>query len=253
MRFQLFAARLALGILILAALVAAGAIAAVRLALAPYESGIAVMAVATVLGALALIAALAWLTSALRHNDGTAKRTGFIALVGSLFLLTPPLTHVWRSFTTPAIHDATSDPEDPPQFVALARLRKPDMNPAAYVGSETLHFHGENNTADYMLHTYYPDITKPYARLLTTKAKLFWHAFATVKRMGWHIVDFNEAQGRIEATARSFWFGRVSDIVIRVAPAGALGARLDIRSESERGARDYGANIALIKAFFRNL
>ena len=80
-----------------------------------------------------------------------------------------------------------------------------------------------------------PPLTKPYARLLDQQGhKLFWHAFETAKKMGWTIVDYSEKDGRIEATDRSFWFGQTADIVIRVQTAGALGARLDIRSQSEQ-------------------
>ena len=64
----------------------------------------------------------------------------------------------------------------------------------------------------------------------------------------------NEKELRIEATSRSFWFGRISDIVIRVRPAGTgrfSGVRVDLRSESREGERDHGRNVALLKAFFR--
>jgi hypothetical protein len=53
------------------------------------------------------------------------------ALLGSLFLLFPPLHTAYLGLTSPAIYDATTNPEDPPQFVALARLRRPAMNPPA--------------------------------------------------------------------------------------------------------------------------
>jgi hypothetical protein len=69
--------------------------------------------------------------------------------------------------------------------------------------------------------------------------------------MGWHIVDYSESQGRIEATDTSFWFGQKADIVIRVREAGSLGAIADIRSQSETGTRDYGANIARLKAYLK--
>jgi len=253
MSFQRLAAQLALTILILAAMAALAAIGLVRLGQIPFAGGLIIMAAATALGLLALICALTWLGSALKHNQGSGKRAGLIALLGSLLLLAPPLRAVTAQLESPAIHDATTNPDDPPQFVALAKLRKPGMNSPAYDGSQQIHYHGETNTADYMLHTYYADITKPYARLQMTKPKLFWHAFETAKGQGWKIADYSEGEGRIEATDTSFWFGQVSDIVIRVRESGALGARLDIRSESESGASDFGSNIARLKTYLKAL
>jgi hypothetical protein len=254
MRFQLLTARLALVFLALACLTALAAVGGVRSSLIPFASGFSAMAAATALGLLALITALAWLFSALNHNHGAGKRMGLAALVGSLFLLSPPLHTEWRGLTSPAIHDATTDPEDPPQFVALARSRRPGMNSPAYDGSERITFRGESNTANYMLHTYYADtVTKPYARLLTSKPKLFWHAFEAIKKMGWTIVDYSEKDGRIEATDSSFWFGQKADIVVRVREAGTLGAKLDARSESETGAQDFGSNIVRLQTFLKAL
>jgi hypothetical protein len=253
MSFQRLAAQLALTTLVLAAMAALAAIALVRLGQIPFPGGLIIMVAATALAALSLICALTWLGSAFRHNRGDGKRAGLIALFGSLLLLAPPVRAVNAELTSPAIHDAATNPDDPPQFVVLAKLRKPGMNSPAYDGSRQIHFHGETNTADYMLHTYYADITKPYARLQMTKSKLFWHAFETAKSQGWTIVDTSEKDDRIEATDASFWFGQVSDIVIRVQESGAMGARLDIRSESERGANDFGSNIARIKSYLKAL
>jgi uncharacterized protein (DUF1499 family) len=67
-------------------------------------------------------------------------------------------------------------------------------------------------------------------------------------------VDADEKAGRIEATSTSLWFGQVSDIVIRVRPAGPIpGSRVDIRSADREGDFDYGANLARLKAFFSRL
>jgi hypothetical protein len=250
MRFQLLCARLALTALVLALVAAGFAIGAVRLGALPFESGLIIMAGVTAFGLIALVLALVWLFCALNSNRGTGKRAGLAALFGSLLLLWPPLHTLFMGLTSPAIHDATTNPEDPPQFVALAK-RAPGMNPAAYNGSEQIQFQGETNTANYMLHTYYADITHPQGRLLWTKAKLFWHCFEAAKRMGWHIVDYSESQGRIEATDASFWFGQKADVVIRVREAGALGAIADVRSQSETGSRDFGANIARLKAYLK--
>ena len=111
-----------------------------------------------------------------------------------------------------------------------------------------IHYRGETNTVTYMLHTYHAELTKPLALIMPT-GKMFWRCFNAANRMGWHIVDYSEKEGRIEATATSFWFGQVSDIVIRVRPAGTLGARFDMRAESETGTRDFGRNLGLIKAY----
>jgi len=250
MRSQLLCARLALTALVLALLAAGAATGTVRLGALPFDSGLALMAGATALGLIALLLALIWLFRALSSNQGAGKRAGLAAIFGSLLLLWPPLHTLFMGMTSPAIHDATTDPEDPPQFVALAK-RAPGMNPAAYDGSVQIRFQGETNTANYMLHTYYADLTHPKGKLLTTKAKLFWHCFETAKAMGWKIADYNEQQGRIEATDTSFWFGQKADIVIRVREAGTLGAIADVRSQSETGNRDFGANIARLKAYLK--
>ncbi len=248
MRFQLLCARLALAALLLAVLTAGIAIGTVRLGAFPFESGLTIMAGATALGLIALLLALVWMLRAFNANQGAGKRPGFVALLGSLLFLYTPLHTLYLGLTSPAIHDATTNPEDPPEFVALAK-RAPGMNAPVYDGSEQIRFRGETNTANYMLHTYYADLTHPQGRLLTTKAKLFWHEFEAVKHMGWHIADFNEQQGHIEATATSFWFGQKADVVIRVREAGAIGAIADIRSQSQTGTRDFGANIERLKAY----
>ena len=248
MRFQLLCARAALAALVLALLAVGIAVGAVRLGALPFESGLTIMAGATALGMIALLLALIWMLRAFNANQGAGKQPGLIALIGSLLFLYTPLHTLYMGLTSPAIHDATTNPEDPPEFVALAK-RSPGMNAPVYDGSEQIRFRGETNTANYMLHTYYAPMTQPKGRLLTTKAKLFWHAFETAKKMGWQIVDFNENQGRIEATDTSFWFGQKADIVIRVREAGSIGAIADVRSQSQTGTRDFGANIERLKAY----
>jgi hypothetical protein len=234
----------------MALIAAALAIGVVRLGALPFENGLIIMAGATAFGVIALVLALVWLLRALGFNQAAGKRAGLVALFGSVLLLWPPLHTLFMGLTSPPIHDATTNPEDPPQFVALAK-RMPGMNPAAYDGSEQIHFQGETNTANFMLHTYYADLTHPKGRLLWSKSKLFWHCFEVAKTMGWHIVDYSEQQGRIEATDASFWFGQKAEIVIRVREAGSLGAIADVRSQSETGTRDYGANIARLKAYLK--
>jgi hypothetical protein len=251
MRFPFLAARLALAALVLAALIAGLAIASVRSFFASFTTGLELMTASVALGLIALILALIWMFAALRDNSGDGKRAGMIALIGSALLLYVPLHTVYEGLKAPAIHDVTTDPEDPPQFVALAK-RPSGANSPAFDGNAMIDYRGEHNTVSYMLHEYYAEITKPLVPIMPTgspTAKMFWRCFNRAKDAGWHIVDYNEKEGRIEAQASSFWFGQVSDIVIRIRPAGTLGARFDMRAQTLMGNRDFGHNLELIKTY----
>ena len=255
MRFPFLAARLALAALVLAALIAGVAIVSVRMGLAGFPTGLEIMTASVALGSIALVLALVWMVAALKENRGDGKRTGLIALIGAALLLYFPLRTVYQGMMAPPIHDVTTDPEDPPQFVALAK-RPPGANGTRFDGKAMIDYRGERNTVSYMLHTYYYTLTKPLMPLLPAAAggpkptaKMFWRCFNRAKDMGWRIVDFNEKEGRIEAQASSFWFGQISDIVIRVRPAGTLGARFDMRAQTVMGNRDFGHNLDLIKAY----
>ena len=60
------------------------------------------------------------------------------------------------------------------------------------------------------------------------------------------------AEGRIEATDTTFWFGFTDDIVIRITPV-AEGSRVDIRSLSRVGKSDVGTNARRIRSFIQRL
>jgi hypothetical protein len=248
MHFQLNAARLAFAVLALAVLTAAAAVAGVRLGMLSDANGTALMIPATVLGALSLIAALIWLRAALKSNQGTGKRLGLTALAGSLVFLYQPLSYVYAGFVSLPIHDATTDPEDPPQFVALAKIQP--ANSRIFDGERHIRYKGQDVTVAYALHDKYPALTKPHKGLLVLPGKAYWRAYGVVKDLGWTIVDASEKDFRIEATSKSFWFGRISDIVIRVRQAGAIGSWVDVRSQSREGSDDHGRNAALLKTFF---
>ena len=249
MRFQLIAARTAVSALLAAILLGIGAAAGVRLGRLTDNSGSSLMMVATGLGLAALVLALLWLRSALSRNSGEAKRAGLIALAGACAFLYWPLVYVYYGFAALPIHDATTDPEDPPQFVALAKI--PSANSRQFDGGRRISYKGKEVTVAYALHQEYPLLTKPHAGLLISPQKAFWRCHEAAKRLGWTMVEVNEKDLRIEATDKSLWFGRISDIVIRVRPAGSIGSRVDLRAESRQGDKDHGRNVARIKAFFR--
>lgn len=254
MRFQLLAARAALAGLVAALLLAGAAIGGVRLDQFGFATGQAIMVPATLLAVAALAAGLLWLNAAISHNNGTGKRVGLVALAGTLLFLYPVASYEWQGLMGLPIADVTSAPDDPPPFVALARLRQPGQNPVAFDGQRKIRQDGEDVTVSYALHVYKNGlITQPHTKLLPNskdpKATVFWRCFEIVKALGWQIVDYSAKDGRIEAVARSFWFGQPADVVVRVRAAGFMGARHDVRAQSREGQNDHGFTLGLVKAF----
>ena len=66
------------------------------------------------------------------------------------------------------------------------------------------------------------------------------------------LVAAEAADGRIEATDTTFWFGFKDDVVVRVQPADN-GSRIDVRSESRVGKSDVGTNARRIRAYLAKL
>jgi uncharacterized protein (DUF1499 family) len=60
------------------------------------------------------------------------------------------------------------------------------------------------------------------------------------------------AEGRLEATDRTRWFGFRDDVVVRARPDGA-GTRVDVRSVSRVGRSDLGTNARRIRGFVETL
>ena len=140
----------------------------------------------------------------------------------------------------PAIHDITTDTENPPRFVSVLPLRKDAANSAEYGGPEIA---AKQRAA-------YPDIVP--AMLPLPPAQAFDRALQTARDMGWTIVDSNSGEGRIEATDTTLWFGFKDDIIIRVT-AVDQGSRVDIRSLSRVGRSDVGTNAKRIRRYLKKL
>src|SRR3954465_12576587 len=70
------------------------------------------------LAVAAFLVALLWVTWAIAANHGDGGRYGLTALIGSILLLALPLHDISVAERSPAIHDISTDVENPPQFVA---------------------------------------------------------------------------------------------------------------------------------------
>ena len=231
-------ARLAavLGMLSLLALVAAGPLH--HAGLVGLTGAFAILKYA-VYGALATIVfALAGIVVAARRRRGMSTAVTALILAGLVIGTIGALA--WKASRVPAIHDITTDTQQPPPFVAVLPLRAGALNPVAYGGADVA---AKQQKA-------FPDIA-PVA-LDLPPARAFDRAMAAARAMGWELVASDPAAGRIEATDTTFWFGFKDDVVVRVTPQPG-GSRVDVRSLSRVGGGDLGANAARIRRYLAAL
>src|SRR5438552_3716250 len=205
-----------------------------------FRIGFIIMLVALLGGLIAIVLSIIGVIS----TRPSATRRGFIyaifGLLVSLIVVGLPLNLIINGFRLPPIHDITTDTENPPRFVAILPLRKDADNPSDYGGPEIAA----------QQHKAYPNVRPLMLKLKPDQA--FERALAAARDRGWAIVEAAPAQGRIEATAKTFWFGFKDDVIIRVTPSGD-GSRIDVRSVSRVGKSDVGANAKRIRTYLERL
>ncbi|MDR7230988.1 fatty-acyl-CoA synthase [Caulobacter sp. BE264] len=147
----------------------------------------------------------------------------------------------------PPIHDVATDWKTPLGFSDAALAARGgaaalvDADPSLPVGSAA--FAGRR-IAEINAETC------PAARPLVssrTPADAYEAAKAAVLASGMTLITDDPMDGRLEATARSFWYGLTDDVVVRVRPD-AAGSRLDMRSIGRDAGPDLGRNCDRIGA-----
>ena len=216
-----------------------------------------VPALSTLAGALVLacVAILLALGSGIviwRDGSGGGRYAAAALFIG-FALIAYPLYLGTKAYRLPAIYDITTDPIDPPQFDAIARLRPRDANPIVYAGLYTAE---QQNAA-------YPDIEPDDTTASPQEA--YNAAMKVINKRRWRVVDARAPQaplpriidarqspdnavrdGIIEAVARTPILGFRDDVVVRVR-ATTDGARIDVRSASRYGRNDLGTNAARVR------
>lgn len=134
------------------------------------------------------------------------------------------------------IHDITTDTDDPPRFVEVAKLRGETDNPVEYGGAEVAAIQKQA----------YPDIETLV--LLDPRAFVFDTALEVAEDMGWDVVAADLATGHIEAVATTPFVGFKDDVVIRIRANGPQ-TLVDVRSKSRIGRGDMGVNAKRVKAY----
>jgi len=134
----------------------------------------------------------------------------FLSALAGLTAFYLPYRQQQIASQVPPIHDITTSIASPPQFVAIVPLRADAPNPPEYLGGETSELQRQ----------FYPDI-----------------------------MSANLADGRVEATETTKWFGFKDDVVVRLTRGTADSTILDVRSKSRVGRSDIGVNAKRIRTF----
>ncbi len=150
----------------------------------------------------------------------------------------------------PAIHDITTDMQDPPMFTdAIMSIRNASgANPADYIGKLKPGRDGEpDRLVSNLQAEAYPDIVPIKAEISTDQA--FDRSVEAVGSLNWAMVSNDRETGIIEATDTTFWYGFKDDVIIRIRPGGDNSSIVDVRSLSRVGGSDLGKNAARIREF----
>lgn len=209
------------GPLLLGASIVAGITALLFALLVKPRRGIAVAALALIVGVV-----------------GIARLSAVRATVASL----------------PFIHDVSTDTEDPPVFtdvILTERAAVPGVNTLDYVGKTAPKAQADGTTKQVLVSALqtqgYPEI-----RTLVLSEPVdvvFGRAEQVARDLGWKIKSSDVEAGTIEATATTFWYGFEDDVAIRLRPAAGGGTRVDARSVSRVGGSDIGANAERLQDF----
>ncbi|HEY6008180.1 MAG TPA: DUF1499 domain-containing protein, partial [Geobacteraceae bacterium] len=211
-----------------------------RFGLWSFRTGFSVLRWGVYGGVAATLLGLAAILPAVRSRRPGTVVLALLGVAGGLTIVAIPVSWRHTAASVPPIHDITTDIDHPPQFVAILPLRAAMPNPAAYGGAEVA---VKQRSA-------YPDIRTVI--LNVPREQAFTRALDVARVLGWQIVAAVPAEGRIEATDTTFWFGFTDDIVIRVTAADYR-SLVDIRSVSREGRSDVGTNAKRIRAFVRKL
>ena len=187
-----------------------------------------------------------------RRTGVRTARANLVAFLLALVFAAYLGNQVATARSVPAIHDASTDLADMPQFRTLTvradnleNIPDDDRAELAAMDSETRWktIHREA----------YGDLRG--LRLAANPADALARVQALVRERGWSIAKVDARAGTVEATATTLFFRFKDDVVVRVRadPARAGGSIVDMRSISRVGGSDVGVNAKRIRAFLGDL
>jgi uncharacterized protein (DUF1499 family) len=207
------------------------------------EAGPALATLAAGLGVAVLAVALAGFAFVRVWREGARGLGAAIGgLVLAMLVLAYPAYAALRGFRLPALTDVTTDIDNPPAF-SRSRAAFAARN-GRYPADPDLPTRERQRAAYPQIAPLTLDIDADEAFELARKAAVNrkWQIVEAIRPGG------RTGNGRIEAVSRSLILNLPDDVTIRVRPR-ADGARIDVRSASRLGTRDFGVNADRIRAY----
>jgi uncharacterized protein (DUF1499 family) len=227
------------GVALLGLVMLAGAGPLYRVGVLALPSAFAMLRWAAYMGVAAMLLALPPAIIGYTRGHRARVLVAALALLAGAAAFGIPFQWQQSARSVPAIHDITTDLENPPAFEAIVPLRANAQNSL----ERPLNLAQQQREG-------YPDLAPVTLPMPLDQA--FDRALAEAQNAGWRIVTADKGSGRIEATDTTRWFGFEDDIVVRLTPWGT-GTRVDVRSVSRIGRGDAGTNARRIRGYLNAL
>ncbi len=160
-------------------------------------------------------------------------------------------TYIVADWTSPAIHDISTDLADPPGFRELV-LRSDNWDDIPGVDDPEMAGMNPQQRWQIVHREAYGDIRS--VRIDEPVPSVVAKAERLANARGWDVVTALPEEGRFEATETRTLFRLKDDIVLRVRPTETgEGSIVDMRSVSRVGVSDLGANAARVRSFLADL
>ncbi len=197
-----------------------------------------------------VLAIVAWIVS--RRSGARTGGINALALVAALLFAGYLGRQIVTARSVPAIHDATTNLDDLPQFSRLA-VRADNLENIPDEGRPQLAALDPESRWKALHRRAYADL-RPL-RLAVPPAEAVRRAEQLARERGWAIANVDPRAGILEATATTLFFRFQDDVVVRIRPDPARpgGSIVDMRSISRVGGSDVGVNAERIRDFLRDL
>ncbi len=198
-------------------------------------------------GAGVLVAILALILGRrVRSRLYLANVIGLVIAAGFLLFLG---NQVRTARSVPAIHDVTTNLEDPPLFYRI-QIRADNLDNVPVEGRPELEPLPPEERWRTLHREAYGDLTT--IRVPWDVPETVRRARALAANRGWQIVSTDE-RGIVEATDTSLFFRFKDDVAIRARRAPGGGSLVDMRSISRVGVSDVGVNARRVRDFLADL